>query len=100
MGLSIVKMGCLSRQAIAIWLSVILTLLSFAAASHTHTQDEGVKVECTLCFHQFQLNKTLPSIAFELNVEAQHYCNSPAVQPETNSVHVRHYRSRAPPLSL
>lgn len=94
------KMGRLSRQAMAIWLSAILTLLSFAAAGHTHTQDEGAKVECTLCFHQHQLNKTLPSIAFELNAEAQHFSNYPTAQPETSLVHVRYYQCRAPPLSL
>jgi hypothetical protein len=95
-----VRLSAHNRQRVAVWLSAILLLLSFAASSHSLTHlNDGVGNHCTLCFHQDQLNKLLPVQAVML----------PSVSPVRESYqsfpacltfrHIQHYQSRAPPVS-
>ncbi|MBQ4890620.1 ABC-type zinc uptake system zinc chaperone [Shewanella sp. MMG014] len=88
-----------TRQLIAIWLSAMLVLLSFAASAHNsvHLHD-GASTQCTLCFHQHQLQKTLPSTDVNIAVVRQTF--EPTIESIVASyfAHQTVYHSRAPPV--
>ncbi|GIU49976.1 zinc ABC transporter [Shewanella sp. KT0246] len=87
------------RQGIAVWLSAMLVLLSFAVSAHDSSHhDEGASTHCTLCFHQHQLNKTLPSTEFKLAVAKQTFESEVEFIVVSYSVHQVVYHSRAPPV--
>ncbi|RTR40525.1 ABC-type zinc uptake system zinc chaperone [Shewanella canadensis] len=87
------------RRGVAIWLSAILICLSFAASAHSvHHIDDGAKGHCTLCFHQHQLNKILPTSLFNFptSVPTFEVVSYPARKHRARHVNV--FRSRAPPI--
>ncbi|PTA51438.1 ABC-type zinc uptake system zinc chaperone [Shewanella morhuae] len=89
------------RRTISIWLSAVLIMLSFAASAHSVTHlDDGAKTHCTLCFHQHQLNKIIPTQALTLNLVIQHFDVVEFILPPSTFKHVSVYRSRAPPYAL
>ncbi|MEI6859030.1 MAG: ABC-type zinc uptake system zinc chaperone [Shewanella sp.] len=88
------------KRGVALWLSAILILLSFAASAHSVEHiDHGAQSHCTLCFHKHQLNKLLPSIPFSLHVSIQTF--EPVTYWEYCSLasHISFFRSRAPPIA-
>jgi len=86
------------KSIIAVWLSAILLMLSFAAAAHelSHIED-GANTHCTLCFHQHQLDKILPSHNFNLRPITQTYELVSTELPQYISAHCTVFQSRAPP---
>ncbi|MGI1986472.1 ABC-type zinc uptake system zinc chaperone [Shewanella glacialipiscicola] len=89
------------RRTISIWLSAVLIMLSFAASAHSVTHlGDGAKTHCTLCFHQHQLNKIIPTQSLTLNLVIQHFDVVEFILPPSISKHVSVYRSRAPPYAL
>ncbi|MCL1067392.1 ABC-type zinc uptake system zinc chaperone [Shewanella olleyana] len=87
-----------TTQTIAIWLSAMLVLLSFASAAHESVhQHEGVNTECTLCFHQHQLQKTITSTDVKLTVIRQTFESSCEPIFHSYITHQVVYHSRAPP---
>ncbi|WP_299790460.1 ABC-type zinc uptake system zinc chaperone [uncultured Shewanella sp.] len=88
------------RRGVAIWLSAILICLSFAASAHSVEHiDDGAQGHCTLCFHQHQLNKLLPTHQFQLPVSLPVYEVVNYRARVHHAVHVNRFRSRAPPIS-
>ena len=86
------------KSAIAIWLSAVLLMLSFAAAAHevSHVED-GAKTHCTLCFHQHQLDKVLPTHHFNLRPITQGFDTVTSILPRYISIQTVVFQSRAPP---
>lgn len=86
------------KRHIAIGLSAILLILSFAASIHTVTHsDDGMSNDCTLCFHHHQLNKVLPTHSVSLQLEPQLFDLARYVLPHSFFRHINVFRSRAPP---
>ncbi|WP_298773762.1 hypothetical protein [uncultured Shewanella sp.] len=89
-----------SRRALALWLSVVLMCLSFAAqAHHVRHLDEGAKKHCTLCFHLHHYNKYLPQVDITVLQVKQSYI--PVAFSCVSYFHPisRYFNSRAPPLT-
>ena len=90
-----------NRRHSTIWLSAILLILSVAASAHSveHISD-GAKSDCTLCFHQYQLDKLLPQQDANFEVISQQYERAAIAQPLLSIAHSVNYLSRAPPVFL
>ncbi|RTR31179.1 ABC-type zinc uptake system zinc chaperone [Shewanella atlantica] len=87
------------RRGVAIWLSAILICLSFAASAHSVQHiDDGAQGHCTLCFHQHQLNKLLPSSLFNFPVSVPTFEVVNYQACGYRAAHVNVFRSRAPPV--
>lgn len=87
-----------TRQILALWLSAILLVVSFASAGHTHKHlDDGSTTECTLCYQQHQFNKSLPSSGIAVPVQLQSFV--PYLQKHNHFLQLTttYYSSRAPP---
>jgi|GEM_PF-687300 len=88
------------RRGVAIWLSAILICLSFAASAHSVQHiDDGAQGHCTLCYHQHQLNKLLPSSLFNFPTSVPTFDVVSYQVHEHQRAHVNLFRSRAPPVS-
>lgn len=88
------------KRHIAIGLSAILLILSFAASAHSVTHlDDGVNSHCTLCFHQHQFTKVLPTQGISLQLEPQLFNLTGYALPLSFFRHINVFRSRAPPSS-
>ncbi|GGB46377.1 ABC-type zinc uptake system zinc chaperone [Shewanella inventionis] len=88
------------RQIITIWLSAILIVLSIAASAHSVRHlDDGVQNHCTLCFHQHQLNKAIPTSELVFIASQQTFERQQFLLPCFVSAFQAYYQSRAPPLS-
>lgn len=91
----------LFRRHTIIWLNAILLVLSVAASAHSVEHvDEGAKADCTLCFHQSQIDQVLPQQDANVELISQQYEQIFIAQPALCIAHSVHYHSRAPPTSL
>ncbi|WP_227006603.1 ABC-type zinc uptake system zinc chaperone [Shewanella donghaensis] len=94
-----VRLSKQMRQHIAMWLSAMLVLLSFAASAHESIhKHESINTDCTLCFHQHQLQKSLPSSHFSIAIVRQRFESTDDVVVKTRASHQSYYHSRAPPV--
>ncbi|WP_299491898.1 ABC-type zinc uptake system zinc chaperone [uncultured Shewanella sp.] len=88
-----------SRRALALWLSVVLMCLSFAAqAHHVRHVDDGAKKHCTLCFHLHHYNKYLPQVDFSVHQVKQRFLPVEFSCVSYSTITPRYFNSRAPPL--
>ncbi|MGL5390218.1 MAG: ABC-type zinc uptake system zinc chaperone [Shewanella sp.] len=89
------------RQAIALWLTAILLLLSVAASAHSVTHlDDGANSHCTLCIQHHQFKQLLTSQPLLLKPLAQPVEPLVWVLVQFLCQHVGVYLSRGPPVVL
>ena len=89
-----------SRRALALWLSVMLLCLSFAAqAHHVRHIDDGAKKHCTLCFHLHHYNKYLPQVDLTVLRVKQRYLPVEFSWISYSHPVSRYFNSRAPPFA-
>ncbi|WP_375087955.1 ABC-type zinc uptake system zinc chaperone [Shewanella youngdeokensis] len=88
------------KQKLVIGLIAIFLCLSFAASAHDLSHlDDGAQNHCTLCYHQHQANKLLPSFEFNIAVQRQFIESLEYVLVKFTSHHVSFFNSRAPPVT-
>nr|WP_283102794.1 ABC-type zinc uptake system zinc chaperone [Shewanella abyssi] len=89
------------KQKLVIGLIAVFLCLSFAASAHDLSHlDDGAQNHCTLCYHQHQVNKLLPSFEFHIALERQSVESQEYIPATFDSPHVSFFNSRAPPVTV
>ena len=88
------------NQKLVMGLIAVFLCLSFAASAHDLSHlDDGAQNHCTLCYHQHQVNKLLPSFELNIAIERQFIELLEYTLRSFNSQHVSFFNSRAPPVA-
>lgn len=88
------------RRTLALWLAVILVLLSVALAAHSvaHASDDA-KADCVLCLHQHPLQHAISYSSFDFQLAKQTYISVEFRVVSFKTPFWRHFNSRAPPVT-